>query len=51
MPPLDAEAATAALTDMHVELAMDGSAGNLDLVLLLNVDFVNGSTAVRTGLG
>jgi hypothetical protein len=51
MPALDAEAATTALTDVHVELAMDWSAGNLDLILLLNVDFVNGSTAVRTGLG
>jgi hypothetical protein len=51
MPALDAEVATAALTDVHVELAMDWSAGNFDLILLLNVDFVNGSAAVRTGLG
>lgn len=50
MPALDAKAATAASTDVHVELAMDGSAGNLDLVLLLNVDFVNTSAAIRTGL-
>jgi len=51
MPPLDTAAATAALTDVHVELAMSWSAGNLDLILLLNVDFVNWSAAVRTDLG
>jgi hypothetical protein len=30
---------------------VNGSAGNLDLVLLLNVDFVKASAAIRTDLG
>ncbi len=43
--------ALTALTDVDVELAVDGFAWNLHLELLGDVSFVEGSAAVRAGAG
>ena len=51
MPALDTALATPAFADMDVELSMDRLAWNLDLVLLLDVSFVNDSTALGTDIG
>ena len=36
---------------MNVELSMDRPPRNLDLILLLHVGFVDGSTAIGAGVG
>jgi hypothetical protein len=46
MASLDPAAAPAALADVDVELPVNGLAGDLDLVLLSDVGFVEGSAAV-----
>jgi hypothetical protein len=46
MSALDAAAALPATADMEVELTADRLARNLDLVLLLDVSFVDGTTTV-----
>ena len=51
MPALDAALAAAALADVNVELSMDRPPRNLDLILLLHVGFVDGSTAIGAGVG
>jgi hypothetical protein len=51
MATLDAALAAPAFADVNVELSMDRLAWNLDLVLLLDVGFVNDSAALGTDLG
>jgi hypothetical protein len=51
MAPLHPTAALAAPADVDVELAVNGLAWDLDLELLGDVSFVEGSAAVRTDVG
>src|SRR5437867_1121040 len=50
MPSLQAALTTVAPADVDIELAMDGLAWDLDLILLLNVGFLDGTAAIRTAL-
>src|SRR6478736_2445279 len=50
MPPLNAAAALTALTDVDVELPMDGLARDLDLELLGDVGLVERTAAVRAAV-
>jgi len=51
MPTLDAAMTIVARANVHVELTMDRSAWNLDLVLRLDVCLVEGATTVGADLG
>src|SRR5262249_54520980 len=50
-PALEALVAAAAAADMDVDLAMDGAARDLDLVLVRDVDLLDGPTAARADIG
>jgi hypothetical protein len=51
VPPLNAATAPAAPADVEVELAVNGLARDLDLVLMSDVGLVEGSAAVGATLG
>ena len=51
MPALNAPGTTAAAADMDVELAVNRLAGDLDLVLLLDIGFLDGTATVRADIG
>ncbi|HLW63936.1 MAG TPA: hypothetical protein VKS79_01370 [Gemmataceae bacterium] len=51
MPALHTTVAAPAATDVEIELALNRLAWNLDLELLLNVGFVDGTAAIGTGIG
>src|SRR5436309_1517966 len=51
MAPLNPPVPLTALSDVDVELPVDGLAGDLDLELLRHVRFVERSAAVGTGRG
>src|SRR5271157_4806538 len=48
MAALNAVVAVSTAADMHLELAMDRSAGDLDLILLGDMGFVDGAAAIGT---
>jgi hypothetical protein len=49
VPALEALVAAAAAADMDVELALDGAARDLDLVLVGDVGFLDGPAAAGAG--
>jgi hypothetical protein len=51
MAALHPPGATAAVADMDIELAMNRPARDLDLILLLDVGFVERAAAIGTGIG
>jgi hypothetical protein len=51
MAPLNPSMALSALADVDVELAVNGLARDLDLVLLGDMGFVEWATAVGAGVG
>ena len=51
MSALHAAVAVPAAADVHVELAVNGLARNLDLILLVDVGLLHGAATVRAGLG
>ena|SRR5437588_883645 len=51
MPTLDAASAMLAAANVNVELALNGPARNLDLVLLVNMRFLDIAAAVGTLVG
>jgi hypothetical protein len=51
MSALDALGTSAAATHMDVELTVHRSAGDLDLILLLDAGFVDRAAAVRASVG
>ena len=51
MTSLDAPAAAAAMTDVHVEAAMDRPTGDLDLILRGDVRRLDGAATARAGAG
>ena len=48
---LSVSPAPSALAEMDMELAIDRASGNLDLVLLIDVGFLNDPAAIRTRIG
>ena len=50
MAPLDTPMAMPAAADVDVELPVDRPAGNLDLVLLIDVRLGDGAAAIRAGM-
>src|ERR1700719_111001 len=47
MPPLHALVAVSTTANVHIELAMDRSAGDLGLILLGDMGFVDGTATIR----